>query len=831
MKFLLFFFVFLCSTHSFSQEEEDQYQEWILSIELITGEQLSETSLVYKIKGKWYISLDDFTNSISIKIENQENIHFYYWKNRKITITDISQYEFSDTPLIPFKNLSRDFQCKNKINLNLAKLILDCAVEYPAISKIKRENKKSINQNKKEIDLKDLAIDEQSGIQGPFIDLNLATNASAHTKSASSDIGINTAWSSQNSSLVTYHSFEPKHDSHRVTYYYNSNNIEDPYFTELQAVDTFSQEIPLVRNSIFGKGLSLTNYPKYKSNSYASKNITGPLQPGWQVELYRGNQYLGLQTSEEGFYSFRDIPIFYGQNNFTLKFFGPYGESRTEAINYNINRNISKNNILYRISTIESQKDSIDEKEKSNALELQIPISDSFIFQIYAEENPTTLEKYQGLRGQYLGSWSNLSIMYMDQLNAGDIIESELVLPMGQGSISLKNQKFNDYTSSFFDTVSHEMIDEINYLTSVYSFSTKIPFNIQVGLEQRQLQEKDNQNFQNIRFSTQLASHGLDLNIKKEINDNETETKEFNHQITSEKWRLREGLIFNEEKLTKFEINPIYKIEQKAQIRGGYQRDFLTNLNQYSIDWGKSFQKYALNMAFLSDGKKEHSIIARINLGLQRDHKENKFYSYPQGTTNKGAIRVVSFYDTNYNGKFDLNEKAAENLSFEINQQPSTKKTDVNGLVFMGNLPLYWPIELRINLESLEDPSFYPTKEKIHLICKRGSVTEINFPIAQLGDLDSFFSYTGERDIQEVTHYLKVNLTREDGKIISTHELDDGGYLYLTKLKFGKYKIVPDQTSLEKLNLKVVPLLKEFEINEDNTFISSLDFEIVTKDQ
>ncbi len=77
------------------------------------------------------------------------------------------------------------------------------------------------------------------------------------------------------------------------------------------------------------QGAAVTNSPFVRPAEFAVAPLAGMFGPGWEVELYRGNQFLGYTTTDPtGRYRF-DVPIRYGENPLDIVAFGPRGEVLT----------------------------------------------------------------------------------------------------------------------------------------------------------------------------------------------------------------------------------------------------------------------------------------------------------------------------------------------------------------------------------------------------------------------------------------------------------------------------------------------------------------------
>jgi hypothetical protein len=76
-------------------------------------------------------------------------------------------------------------------------------------------------------------------------------------------------------------------------------------------------------------GIQLTNAPTLRKQSFGTYTISDQTEPGTTIELYINNLLIDYGKADaSGFYTF-NVPLFYGNNNITLKFYSPSGEERS----------------------------------------------------------------------------------------------------------------------------------------------------------------------------------------------------------------------------------------------------------------------------------------------------------------------------------------------------------------------------------------------------------------------------------------------------------------------------------------------------------------------
>ncbi|MGC9386779.1 MAG: hypothetical protein ACP5D0_07525, partial [Hydrogenovibrio sp.] len=119
------------------------------------------------------------------------------------------------------------------------------------------------------------------------------------------------------------------------------NDIESDLLGPLKASHVSLGDInPTTLNNLptglYNTGMRISNRPYGRLTNASQTNISGLLQPGWDVELYINDIFIRSErVGQDGRYQFLNAPLNVGENRLLLKFYGPQGqrEEKTEIIN------------------------------------------------------------------------------------------------------------------------------------------------------------------------------------------------------------------------------------------------------------------------------------------------------------------------------------------------------------------------------------------------------------------------------------------------------------------------------------------------------------------
>ncbi|MGS2720623.1 SdrD B-like domain-containing protein [Paraglaciecola aestuariivivens] len=92
------------------------------------------------------------------------------------------------------------------------------------------------------------------------------------------------------------------------------------------------------------------------TNQFITLKESAP--PGWEAELFRNQVFLGATTvPDNGLLIFDEVEVTYGQNNYTIKLYGPYGETDVITKQYELTQNaLSKGQSAHSVYAFDRNK-------------------------------------------------------------------------------------------------------------------------------------------------------------------------------------------------------------------------------------------------------------------------------------------------------------------------------------------------------------------------------------------------------------------------------------------------------------------------------------------
>ncbi|MBE7171970.1 MAG: carboxypeptidase regulatory-like domain-containing protein [Williamsia sp.] len=105
-------------------------------------------------------------------------------------------------------------------------------------------------------------------------------------------------------------------------------NNDHAALRQLVAGKFYTNSISSIYNPILG--VEVTNTPSIYRRSFGSYTLSNVTEPNWTVELYVNDVLIDyVKADAAGFFTFQ-VPLVYGNSAVRLRFYGPYGEERTQ---------------------------------------------------------------------------------------------------------------------------------------------------------------------------------------------------------------------------------------------------------------------------------------------------------------------------------------------------------------------------------------------------------------------------------------------------------------------------------------------------------------------
>jgi len=618
--------------------------------------------------------------------------------------------------------------------------------------------------------------------------------------------------------------------------------------TEFALGDVSSPGLPLVSNSVAGRGAMLSTFPLHRLSDLQRVTLRGELPVGWQVELYRGADLIDFQTSSsDGRYEFSNVPTIPGLNAFRLMFYGPEGQRREEdrpifvaaaaveagETGYSLLFNQQNTDLLGNhpnsqpISTpfnrfdeltrnqLLSQPNINDGARRFNA-EVEHGFTDDVSVNGAVSSLPLGIGDAQyfqtGLRAAWLGALSNLSVASATTggVAAGTSVQSQF------NSLAwlLSYDRFvGHYVSErSFDLLLNQPLvanSTAQLNGSVPGFTNgRLPFATSATYS-----EAEN-GASHLELRGRITSY-----IGRFTVGAETQSELVSHQPTQTQEIIRVGTQFGRIGLRG---ETIYNLTPTAELAATQlTADFAArpNLNlrlgvtrlqtrpqetQFTTGAAVLFNKLAVGTDLSMSDRGDFSALLKISFSFGIDPRSGSAVFRGENFARSGAISPLVFLDRDGDGKFGPEDTPLPNVRLRGDGAAFHDQTNQSGETLITGLEPYHETPVRIDTETLEDPYWKAPDQKIAVLPRPGSVVKLEFPVYETGEVDGAVEM--ERGGQRVPlPGIRLQIVDANGKVVSQALSGYDGSFFVQGVRLGSYTLRADPDQLARLHLTVAP--------------------------
>ncbi|MDH3325308.1 MAG: carboxypeptidase-like regulatory domain-containing protein [Gammaproteobacteria bacterium] len=606
-------------------------------------------------------------------------------------------------------------------------------------------------------------------------------------------------------------------------------------------------------------GARISNKPFGRNLRFEQTDFTGDTQPGWDVELYHNNLFIGGQTvGDNGRYEFYNQNISYGKNEFKLVFYGPQGQrhEKIEIINLN-SEGVSIGKILYDISLSNQQsqlfelQDNVSQtKEYNRRLNLSLLVDINKYVSFKSVFSRYTFS--DGSRHNFIKP--SIRLFILDTLLSASITKDITSGYSEYYSISKSfwKQAFSysrTKTSRGFSTESTQTTPP-NQATQNLSLSGRLLssrfLHLNYGLNGSQ-NIVENTSISNT-YGFNFSAHIIRLELNNNFQYSETTANGSNRtKILSgatnlgtsiNRFTIRGGATYlllprknvveiRPKQITKRLGSISWRVTNKLRTQYNYSYSPInSNLSQsIALNWQN--KKFSLTSNYTLNDNGTYTLYAGINFSLGYNTKTSSLKFGPSQISRSGAVAAHIYVDNNNNGTHDNNEPLIKGAKIDITQAYRNGKTDEGGNVFISGLATDRVTDIKLDSASLEDPFLVPSTIGYSFLPRPGLIENIDIPLVTSGEIEGTIHMENSNGGLRTAGYVPLKLTNtQTRKTLSVISAYDGFYLF-SNIPPGKYLITIDNSYLNQYKYGTrKPTLKLVTINPSGTISMGNDFSI-----
>ena len=604
--------------------------------------------------------------------------------------------------------------------------------------------------------------------------------------------------------------------------------------------------VPSVANvmttSDTGLGVAISNRSLDQPTSFDRQSLRGNLPPGWDVTLYYNDALLGFQTSRaDGLYTFNDLPLSFGRNEFQLVFNGPLGQLRTERKNFLLDQSIVQpGEVLYSLTQHRADNGDLRSVAQFDmGLTKKVAASAGFVRmpRPVAGQNAVEERGYGqlGLRGYW--DWAIVTSELTFSQSGGMLAELGLKTRLGSYSVDfLHTQVQGEFDSDTFsasgDAVKLRDKLRVSGTLALPSLPSLPRMPVTVEAQREMLKSGASNEAVTGRLSLMLAGTSITHGLAWQRTGGAATTNgslQLSRRVAS--LGLNGQLAYSVKPDARFDslaLTADRNLADGYRANAGLLRTFSGGATLLAGGLSKNFGRFALALSASYSSQRELALGLQLFVALGREPRTGKWFADAVPMAGMGAVSARAFVDRNLNGLREPNEELVPNASFIINsggRHPTPTADD--GTAFMGRLTPGSYADIALDASTLEDPLWKSVRQGVRVLPRPGLVQMLEFPVVSTSEIDGtvyLLDKTGNADKRGIGDAV-VQLVDSQGVVVmSTPSSSDGFYL-LRQVMPGRYVLRISPAQATKLALAAT-LERPVEVMPDGDFISGQDLEL-----
>jgi hypothetical protein len=552
------------------------------------------------------------------------------------------------------------------------------------------------------------------------------------------------------------------------------------------------------------RGIRITN--SSPSNALDNEKLTlqGPIQAGWDAELYRNGVLIDRQFDiSVGQYEFIDIQLIFGINEFEIVLYGPQGQKVTEKVTKAVDQKLlSGDSLTYDISfnQINESLLGIGDFGTEEGFAFSGGVRQNLMGALSVNAGILTQFGVENDRNEInLGidtilfnrAYLSANTRFDDENNRTLNVDART--QMFNQSLSLRLSSSTNSQNNFGD-----LNRAIASLAGGFSLGSGIGFSYENVAD---LSEQDDT--KTLRFINRL---GLSYNKFRIFHNLENSRVTDPLNFTTNEYlgilsidsslgginaRLSAtyGLENDEYQALTYQGNLAWNITNNIKSRLNVVHEVKSKVNRSNLQFGWVNDRFNLssNFGYSDDLGWDVGVSARFSF-VGQNSEYDSIYNTETASTQRGTLAVRVFEDINVNGRYDEGEPLIKNAMVLASQTFSRGVTNEKGIAVLDGIPDQRATDVVIDTDTLPDPFMVPLVPGVSITFRKGLVDKLDYPISRSAEIEGMV-YLSKEGVMSAGKNIPVLLKNARGRIIKAVETEFDGYYVFDKVIPGNYVI------------------------------------------
>jgi hypothetical protein len=578
--------------------------------------------------------------------------------------------------------------------------------------------------------------------------------------------------------------------------------------------------------SVSGNGAAVSNRPLSQPASFDRHTLQGDLPPGWDVELYFNDALVAFQQSRpDGKYSFDDLPLIYGPNEFRLVFHGPLGQLRIERQSFLLEQSVvAPGQLYYNLSghrDLNGRTRALAQFDWGLSRELSATGGFARLPTFAGEQGYTNL----GLRSYLQSFILSGGVVHAD--NGGALAQASVKTRLGGLSLSASRAQLRDFSSELFLPTGAPIRsrDEVRADGLLPAGAIgRLPVSLQVT------RDKLVSGQQNVEAFGRVSLYRYGTAVSNGLRWQSYSGSKFADGIFQASRRVAGIGISGQLQygiephlaLSALSLSADKNLADGYLLNLGVTHAFQNPESRLSAALNKSLGSFGmgLNAYYSSRGEFGAGIALFVAMGVEP--RQRRWVSDAQPMAAGGAASMRVFLDKNLNGVMDGDDEPIKGAGFTLNGGASQARTGADGIAYLPRLAPNQNVDIGIDPSTLEDPQWLALQKGVRLVPRAGKVSVHDFPVSISGEIDGT-TYMLVNDQKREAGDLELELVDANGKVVATTKSAADGYFVVPGVVPGNYLLRISRAQLARLGLSDMGM-HLLTIAPDGAFVNGREF-------
>lgn len=568
--------------------------------------------------------------------------------------------------------------------------------------------------------------------------------------------------------------------------------------------DVIHPGLSLVTPPTRGRGVVIGNASPNRAAVFDSIPLTGPLSAGWDVELYRGSVLVDYRRAiEDGSYSFEENPLYYGNNDLRLVFYGPRGEVLEKEYSYPVpDVLLTEGESRYELSV---GKDAAGHDRSVLRYERGLASNSSFEVGWARAAVAGQPSSFVTAGLHMLGSRTLVGSRIAANGKGGTAWETVLRTRWGNVHATAEHLHLSDFSSPRL----RPHLDPLRTRTSAtLQWTWRPPGGRPLPTALQFSRSEAVSGRISWRGAHRIGTYVRDVGITNwllwtdEQRDN-VRWSSLDGRLVLTRRKERSGIVYElgyglypQFRIGTFAMDVEHPVSSGTTLRAGVRHAFQTEDIQISAGIQRKMAPGLFELNWTYDFRGDYFIGIAFTAGGVRG--TDGFSPAERGAVRAGVASVNVFLDENGNGIRDPGEPGLAGVRVLVDGSPRPELTNERGEVLLDGLPVHDVSFFAVDEDSLPDLFWTPAGEGEAVVLRPGSAVRVDLPVVVRQEIfgathlyDGLIPETNPRAVSGV----QLQLVDEEQRVVAETVSGYRGFYVFPAVPMGKYsvRIEPEQ--------------------------------------